>query len=117
MWHRFILTAPSSGPQVLAALFNTNVHLSEVMAAATAQVNYQVDNSGNSYTATGPSFAPFTIDVPYPAGQPSSDAKVHPVYSGDGSIKRGRDIRERGSFGVRRAADHGRVSAWLPGRT
>jgi len=79
------LTAPSSGPQVLAALFNTNVHLSEVMAAATAQVNYQVDNSGNNYTATGPSFAPFTIDVPYPAGQPSSDAKIHPVYSGDGS--------------------------------
>jgi hypothetical protein len=78
------LTAPPSGPQVLAALFSTNVHLSEVMAAATAQVNYSVDNSGTNYTATGPSFAPFTIDVPYPSGQPSADAKVHPVYSGSG---------------------------------
>jgi hypothetical protein len=78
------LTAPPSGPQVLAVLFSTNVHLSEVMAAATAQVNYSVDNSGTNYTATGPSFAPFTIDVPYPSGQPSADAKVHPVYSGSG---------------------------------
>ena len=78
------LTAPSSGPQVLAALFNTNVHLSEVMAAATTQVNYSVDNSGTNYSATGPTFAPFTIDVPYPSGQPSADARVHPVYSGTG---------------------------------
>jgi hypothetical protein len=78
------LTAPQSGSQVLGALFSTSVHLSEVMAASTAQVNYSVDNNGNSYSATGPSFAPFTIDVPYPAGQPSADAKVHPVYSGSG---------------------------------
>jgi hypothetical protein len=76
------LTAPASGTQVLAALFNTNVHLSEVMSAATAQVNYAVNNSGTSYSATGPTFAPFTIDVPYPSGQPSADAVVHPVYSG-----------------------------------
>ncbi|MGA2352333.1 MAG: hypothetical protein ABSF70_17995 [Terracidiphilus sp.] len=76
------LTAPSSGPQVLAALFNANVHLSEVMAAATAQVNYSIDKNGSNYTTTGPSFAPFTIDVPYPSGQPSADAKIHPVYSG-----------------------------------
>src|SRR5208337_867745 len=54
------LTAPASGPQVLAAMFKTNVHLSEVMAAAQAQVNYSVSNNGNSYTASGPSFAPFT---------------------------------------------------------
>ena len=78
------LTAPASGPQVLAAMFNTNVHLSEVMAAAQAQVNYSVDNNGSSYSASGPTFAPFTIDVPYPAGQPSSEATVHPVYSGTG---------------------------------
>ena len=76
------LTAPSSGPQVLAALFDTSVHLSEVMAAATAQVNYSIDKNGTNYTTTGPSFAPFTIDVPYPSGQPSADAKIHPVYSG-----------------------------------
>ncbi len=78
------LTAPASGPQVLAALFNTSVHLSEVMTAATAQVNYAVNMNGTSYTATGPTFAPFTIDVPYPSGQPSADAVVHPVYSGTG---------------------------------
>lgn len=78
------LTAPALGTQVLTAMFNANVHLSEVMAAAQAQVNYAINNNGNSYSATGPSFAPFTIDVPYPAGQPSSDAKVHPVYSGSG---------------------------------
>ena len=78
------LTAPTSGPQVLTAMFNTSVHLSEVMAAAQAQVNYSVTNNGSNYSASGPAFAPFTIDVPYPAGQPSSDATVHPVYSGTG---------------------------------
>ncbi len=78
------LTAPASGPQVLAAMFDTSVHLSEVMAAAQAQVNYSINNNGSSYSASGPTFAPFTIDVPYPAGQPSSNATVHPVYSGSG---------------------------------
>ena len=76
------LTAPATGTQVLAALFNTNVHLSEVMAAAPVQVNYSIDKSGTNYSTTGPTNAPFTIDVPYPSGQPSSDAQVHPVYSG-----------------------------------
>jgi hypothetical protein len=76
------LTAPNTGAQVLAALFSTNVHLSEVMAAAPVQVNYSIDKSGTNYTTTGPANAPFTIDVPYPSGQPSSDAQVHPVYSG-----------------------------------
>lgn len=76
------LTAPNTGGQVLAALFNTNVHLSEVMAAAPVQVNYSIDKSGTNYSTTGPSNAPFTIEVPYPSGQPSADAKVHPVYSG-----------------------------------
>ena len=76
------LTAPATGTQVLAALFNTNVHLSEVMAAAPVQVNYSIDKSGTNYTTTGPANAPFTIDVPYPSGQPSSDAQVHPVYTG-----------------------------------
>ncbi len=76
------LTAPPSGSQVLGALFNTNVHLSEVMAAAAVQVNYQVNVSGTNYSTTGPTNSPFTIDVPYPSGQPSSEAKVHPVYSG-----------------------------------
>jgi hypothetical protein len=76
------LTAPLSGSQVLAALFSTNVHLSEVMPAAAVQVNYQVNVAGTNYSTVGPTNAPFTIEVPYPSGQPSSDAKVHPVYSG-----------------------------------
>ncbi len=76
------LTAPPSGSQVLAALFSTNVHLSEVMAAAPVQVNYQVNVAGTNYSTVGPTDAPFTIDVPYPSGQPSSEGKVHPVYSG-----------------------------------
>jgi hypothetical protein len=76
------LTAAPSGDQVLAALFNTSVHLSEVMAAAVVQVNYEIDKSGTNYSTTGPTNSPFTIDVPYPSGQPSSEATVHPVYSG-----------------------------------
>jgi hypothetical protein len=76
------LTAAPSGNQVLAALFNTSVHLSEVMAATAVQVNYEIDKSGTNYSTTGPTNSPFTIDVPYPSGQPSSQATVHPVYSG-----------------------------------
>ncbi len=76
------LTFPPSGTQVMAALFNTNVHLSEVMAAALVQVNYQFNKVGTNYSTAGPTNSPFTLDVPYPAGQPSSEAKVHPVYSG-----------------------------------
>ncbi len=84
------LNAPSSGEQVLAALFNTNVHLSEVMPAQSVQVNYSVSQSGTNYTTTGPTFTPFTIDVPFPPGStsPSAEAKIHPVYapgSGQGS--------------------------------
>lgn len=76
------LTAAPSGNQVLAALFNTSVHLSEVMAATAVQVNYEIDKSGTNYSTTGPTNSPFIIDVPYPSGQPSSQATVHPVYSG-----------------------------------
>lgn len=76
------LTAPPSGAQVLAALFSTNVHLSEVMPAAAVQVNYQVNVAGKNYSTVGPTNSPFTIDLPYPSGQPSSEARIHPVYSG-----------------------------------
>ena len=76
------LTAPPSGSQVLGALFNTTVHLSEVMPAAPMQVNYQVNMAGNNYSTVGPTNSPFVIDLPYPSGQPSSEAKIHPVYSG-----------------------------------
>lgn len=76
------LTAPPAGTQVLGALFNTTVHLSEVMPAAPMQVNYQVNMAGANYSTVGPTNSPFVIDLPYPSGQPSSEAKVHPVYSG-----------------------------------
>jgi hypothetical protein len=76
------LAAAPSGDQVLAALFNTSVHLSEVMAATAVQVNYEIDKSGTNYSTIGPTNSPFTIDVPYPSGQPSSQATIHPVSSG-----------------------------------
>lgn len=81
------LTAPNSGPQVLTALFNTSVHLSEVMPAHAVAVNYSVGESGTNYTTTGPSFTPFTIVVPYPPGSnnPSANAVIHPVYSANNS--------------------------------
>ncbi len=76
------ITVPISGSQIFTALFSTHVHLSEVMAAAPMQVNYELDESGTNITQQGPTNSPFTVDVPYPSGQPSSDAKVHPVYNG-----------------------------------
>ncbi|MGO9084695.1 MAG: hypothetical protein ACLQBK_05665 [Candidatus Sulfotelmatobacter sp.] len=76
------ITLPPTGNQIIGIQFNTNVHLSEVMAAAPMQVNYEVDKTGANYSTSGPESSPFSIDVPYPSGQPSSEAKVHPVYSG-----------------------------------
>jgi hypothetical protein len=76
------LTAPMNGGTILGIQVESNVHLSEVMPAAEANVDYEIDKSNTTYSASGPSYAPFTIDVPYPAGQPSSEAKVHPQYSG-----------------------------------
>ena len=79
------ITVPTGGGQIFTALFSTHVHLSEVMAAAPMQVNYEMDESGTNITQKGPTNSPFTIDVPYPSGQSSSDAKIHPVYSGGGN--------------------------------
>ncbi len=79
------ITVPTNGSQIFTALFSTHVHLSEVMAAAPMQVNYEMDESGTNITQQGPTNSPFTIDIPYPSGQSSSDAKIHPVYSGGGN--------------------------------
>jgi hypothetical protein len=81
------ITVPLQGSQVLGAQFSTNVHLSEVMPAAPMTVNYEMDSSGTNFTAKGPENSPFTVDVPYPSGQPSSEAKIHPVYSGGGTTE------------------------------
>jgi hypothetical protein len=76
------LTAPVHGAQVLAAQFSTNLHISEALPAAAVQVNYELDEPGSTYIGNGPTHNPFTIDFPFPAGQPSSEAKIHPLYSG-----------------------------------
>ncbi len=76
------LTVPTSGTQILGAQISTSVHLSEVMPAAPMQVNYELDQSGTNYTSTGPANSRVDIDLPYPSGQPASEAHIHPVYSG-----------------------------------
>ena len=79
------ITVPMQGSQVLGAQFSTTVHLSEVMPAAPMVVNYEMDSSGSTFTAKGPTNSDFTVDVPYPSGQPTSEARIHPVYAGGGS--------------------------------
>ncbi len=79
------INIPISGDQIFSAQFSTHVHLSEVMPAAPMQVNYGMTQSGTNFTAQGPQNSPFTIDLPYPSGQPSSEAKIHPVYNGGSS--------------------------------
>lgn len=81
------ITVPMQGNQVLGAQFSTTVHLSEVMPAAPMLVNYEMDSSGSTFTPRGPENSAFTVDVPYPSGQPSSEAKIHPVYSGGSSTE------------------------------
>jgi hypothetical protein len=76
---------PLNGDQVFSAQFSTHVHLSEVMPVAPMQVNYGMTQSGTNFTAQGPQSSPFTLDLPYPSGQPSSEARIHPVYSGGNS--------------------------------
>ncbi|MGB0064924.1 MAG: hypothetical protein WBP85_10810, partial [Terracidiphilus sp.] len=72
---------PINGDQVFSAQFSTHVHLSEVMPTAPMQVNYAMTQSGTNFTAQGPQSSPFTLDLPYPSGQPTSEAKIHPVYN------------------------------------
>ena len=53
------VTLPPTGSQIIGIQFNTNVHLSEVMAAAPMQVNYEVDKTGANYSTSGPASSPF----------------------------------------------------------
>jgi len=76
------LSASAAGTDILDFLFQTTVHLSEVMPAAPVQVNYSINKSGQTYSAAGPTNSPFSIQVPYPSGQPSANANVHPQYQG-----------------------------------
>ncbi len=76
------LTAPQSGPDVLDFAIQTKLHLSEVMPVSDVQINYSITKSSTQYSAAGPTNSPFMVDVPYPAGQPASEAKIHPTYSG-----------------------------------
>ena len=76
------LAAPVHGAQILSAQFSTNLHISEALPAAAVQVNYELDEPSTSYIGNGPTHNPFTIDFPFPAGQPSSESKIHPLYSG-----------------------------------
>ena len=80
------LTAPTTGTDVLSFAVQTKLHLSEVMPASDVQVNYSINQpQQNQYSATGPTNAPFTVVVPYPAGQPASEGKIHPTYNGGSS--------------------------------
>lgn len=78
------ITVPLEGSEVMGAQFATTVHLSEVMPATPMQVNYEMDASGTNWNIStqGPTNSPFTVDVAYPSGSPTSDAKIHPVYGG-----------------------------------
>jgi hypothetical protein len=76
------LSGSAAGKEILDFFFQTTVHLSEVMPATPVQVNYSINKSGTAYSAAGPRNSPFTVDVPYPSGQPSSEAHVYPQYKG-----------------------------------
>ncbi len=79
------MTASAAGSDILNFQFQTNFQLSEVMPTVPVQVNYSIEKSGTTYSATGPVNSPFTVEVAYPAGQPASDAKIHPVQGGANS--------------------------------
>jgi hypothetical protein len=79
------LSTSPTGTDALDAMFQTKLHLSEVMPASDVQVNYSIQDSSGTYSSLGPTNTPFTVEVPYPAGQPASDARVHPVYNSSNS--------------------------------
>lgn len=86
------LTAPASGTDMLDFAVQTKLHLSEVMPATDVQVNYSVHQpQPTQYTASGPTNSPFMVDLPYPAGQSASEAKVHPSYNGGAANSGGGD--------------------------
>ena len=76
------LSATPSGTDILDFAIQTTLHLSEVMPASNVQINYNINKSNTQYSAAGPTNTPFMVDVAYPAGQPSSEGKIHPTYNG-----------------------------------
>ncbi|HUJ31730.1 MAG TPA: hypothetical protein VLY23_10660 [Candidatus Acidoferrum sp.] len=78
------LSASPSGTDILDFAIQTTLHLSEVMPASNVQINYNINKSSTHYSAAGPTNSSFMVEVPYPAGQPSADAKIHPTYNGGG---------------------------------
>jgi hypothetical protein len=76
------LSASPSGTDILDFAIQTTLHLSEVMPASNVQINYNINKSNTQYSAAGPTNTPFMVDVAYPAGQPSSEGKIHPTYNG-----------------------------------
>jgi len=76
------LNAPSSGDLRLNLAFATKLHLSDAIPASDVQVNYDI--SGDHYSGSGPYTSPFTVQVSFPAGQPTVSASINPNYAPGG---------------------------------
>ena len=92
------LTAPKSKPEILLFEFATKAHLSEVMPAADVQVNYAIRKSGSDYSGTTAWNSPFTMDIGFPAANPTVNTSIKPVYNGDADTKFYGDV-DLGMFG------------------
>lgn len=92
------LTAPGTGADRLRFAIKTQAHLSEVMPASEMQVNYAISKPGASYEGSGPWNSPFTVNVAFPAGQPTVETAINPVY-GTGSGTRYSGVVDLAMFG------------------
>lgn len=60
---------------------NTRLRLSDVLPLADVQVLYSIVRPADVYSGTGPVTGPFAVKAILPAGQPTVDATIQPVYA------------------------------------
>ncbi len=77
------LEGPQSGDEKLDLSLRTQAKLSKAMPAVDVQVKYGI--VGDGYNGWGPQHAPFQVSVPFPAGQPTTNAEVFPEYAPKGN--------------------------------
>lgn len=73
------LVGGAGGDERLGVHFHGKLNLSKALPAGDVQVDYRI--SGDQYAGSGPFSAPFTVETAFPPGQPTTEAKIAPVYA------------------------------------
>jgi len=76
------LDTSKGGNERFKFIINGKIHLSKKIPDADVRVLYSIARTGNDYFGTGPFTGPFEVNVAFPPGQPTVEAKIKPNYTG-----------------------------------